>query len=93
MGNHRPANEIEGLPEYSRFPVHRVPFFLQVNHIHSAFVEVRGDARGRPVRALCCVERLEEQQWHENHDKVLFCFSSAPCSLLLCSTLLLSPGN
>ena len=40
MGNHKPANQLEELPEYSRFPVHNVPFFFQVNHIHSAFVEV-----------------------------------------------------
>ena len=51
MGNHRPTNEMQQLAEYEKVPVHNVPFFFQVNHIHSAFVEVReGRERGRENR-------------------------------------------
>ena len=44
LGNHQSEEQLKGMPEYGRMPVHNVPFFFQVNHIHSAFVEVRGVA-------------------------------------------------
>ncbi len=43
VGNHQPAAaETSALVEGEGFPVHEIPFFMQVSHIHSAFVEVRG---------------------------------------------------
>lgn len=41
MGNHQPLEAVREVSVYDTFPVHEVPFFLQVHHIHSAFVEVR----------------------------------------------------
>lgn len=40
MGNHQPLEAVQGLPEYGKFPVHEAPFFMQVHHIHSMFVEL-----------------------------------------------------
>ena len=40
MGNHQSEEQLKGLPEYSKLPVHSIPFFFQANHIHSAFIEV-----------------------------------------------------
>ena len=40
MGNHQSEEQLKGVPEYSKLPVHHIPFFFQANHIHSAFVEV-----------------------------------------------------
>ena len=41
MGNHQSEEAITGLAEYSKLPVHQIPFFFQLYHIHSSFVEVR----------------------------------------------------
>ena len=41
VGTHQPAAAGgKELPPDGGFPVHELPFFMQVNHIHSAFVEV-----------------------------------------------------
>ena len=40
VGNHQSEEAVAGLPEYSRLPVHKIPFFFQLYHIHSSFVEV-----------------------------------------------------
>jgi len=51
MGNHQSEEQLRGFPEYGKLPVHSVPFFFQVNHVHSAFVEVGGVA-GFPWRPM-----------------------------------------
>lgn len=40
LSNHVPESTLSDLPEYRKFPVHTLPFFCQVNHIRSGFVEV-----------------------------------------------------
>ena len=40
IGNHQSEQELTGIAEYKKFPIHNVPFFFQLHHIHSAFVEV-----------------------------------------------------
>ena len=40
MGNHQPEVTFAGSAEYSKMPVHKLPFSFQVNHMHSGFVEV-----------------------------------------------------
>lgn len=40
MSNQQPVEAVSDLSVYSCFPVHQVPFFMQVHHINSAFVEV-----------------------------------------------------
>ena len=41
VGNHQPLEAVKRLEEYESFVVHEVPFFMQIHHVHSAFVEVR----------------------------------------------------
>ena len=40
MGNHQSVEAITGLAEFSKFPINQIPFFFQLFHIHSSFVEV-----------------------------------------------------
>ena len=40
MGNHQSEEALAGLAENVKFPVHNVPFFFHLYHIHSSFVEV-----------------------------------------------------
>ena len=40
MGNHRSEEALAGVTENAKFPVHKIPFFFHLYHIHSSFVEV-----------------------------------------------------
>lgn len=42
LGNHQSPEQLAGVRESEVFPVHDLPFFFHLNHIHSSFVEVCG---------------------------------------------------
>ena len=65
MGNHQSESELVALSEYQQFPLHQLPFFFHLNHIHSSFVEVSGHGRLREGQGEEGEGRGEERRRRE----------------------------